>query len=195
MENMSDIELVERTHRGDREAFACLVNRHYMLVYRVAYKWCGMKENAEDITQEVFVKLARVIHGFKGNSKFVSWLYRIAVNTTKDFLRSNSRKMANEAAYVEEKLSNALHSSVTINENADNQVSSKIVYSALDSLSSKLKEAVILVLSEGLSHKEAGEVLGCAETTVSWRVFQARRKLKKLLLTQDSFMRRVDIKL
>jgi RNA polymerase sigma factor (sigma-70 family) len=100
---LSDRELVGRAVGGDSSMFECLVNRHYMLVYRVAYKWCGIRENAEDITQEVFVKLARAIHGFKGGSAFRTWLYRITVNTAKDYLRSSARKVANEGAYIKER--------------------------------------------------------------------------------------------
>jgi RNA polymerase sigma-70 factor (ECF subfamily) len=173
---LSDNELVERAVGGESGTFECLVNRHYMLVYRVAYKWCGIRENAEDITQEVFVKLARAIHSFKGGSAFRTWLYRITVNTAKDYLRSSARKMANEGAYIKER-EVASQRAVT----DDNPVSSEELYLALGSLSPKLKEAVILVLSEGLSHKEAAGVLGCAETTVSWRVFKAKRTLIKLL--------------
>jgi RNA polymerase sigma-70 factor (ECF subfamily) len=176
LEGLSDRELVERTVGGDRGMFECLINRHYMLVYRVAYKWCGIRENAEDITQEVFVKLARAIHGFKGGSAFRTWLYRITVNAAKDYLRSSARKMANEGAYLKER-EVASQRAVT----DDNPVSSEELYAALGSLSPKLKEAVILVLSEGLSHREAAGVLGCAETTVSWRLFKAKRALIKLL--------------
>ncbi|MFQ5585688.1 MAG: RNA polymerase sigma factor, partial [Thermodesulfobacteriota bacterium] len=169
LDGLSDRELVERAVGGESGMFECLVNRHYMLVYRVAYKWCGIRENAEDITQEVFVKLARAIHGFKGGSSFRTWLYRITVNTAKDYLRSSARKMANEGAYMKEREVAAQRAATN-----GNPVSSEELYAALGSLSPKLKEAVILVLSEGLSHKEAAGVLGCAETTVSWRVFKAK---------------------
>ena len=142
----------------------------------MAYKWCGIKENAEDITQEVFVKLASKIKSFKGEADFKSWLYRVTVNRTKDLFKKNSRLLANEAAYLQEK--KVASQSNNLN---DNPVSPEELYIALSDLSPKLKEAVILVLSEGLSHKEAARVLGCAETTISWRVFKARGKLKKIL--------------
>lgn len=175
MRSDNDIKLVKSAVNGDGSAFECLVNRHYMLVYRTAYKWCGIKEDAEDVTQEVFVKLARAIHNFKGDSAFTTWLYRIAINTAKDFHRKSSTKTSNEAAYWQDKAIEA-----TVAED-NNPVSSAQLYATLDKLPLKLKEAVILVLAEGLSHKEAAVTLNCAETTVSWRIFQARRKLKKLL--------------
>jgi RNA polymerase sigma-70 factor (ECF subfamily) len=176
MNSLTDIELVKLACGGDGAAFESLVNRHYTLVYRVAYKWCGIKENAEDITQEVFVKLAGKIKNFKGEADFKTWLYRVTVNTSKDLFKKNSRLLANEAAYLQEKKVAGQSNNVN-----DNPVSPEELYSALSHLSTKLKETVILVLGEGLSHKEAAMVLGCAETTVSWRVFKARGKLTKIL--------------
>jgi len=175
MKDRNDIELVESAVNGDAGAFECLVNRHYMLVYRAAYRWCGIREDAEDITQEVFVKLARAIHHFKGDSAFTTWLYRITLNTAKDFHRKTATKTTHEAAYRQDREVEA-----TAAEDS-NPVSPARLYATLDKLPVKLKEAVILVLAEGLTHKEAAETLGCAETTVSWRIFQARRKLKRLL--------------
>lgn len=175
MIEISDIELVKSATSGDAAAFQCIVDRHYMLVYRTAYKFCGIKEDAEDISQEVFVKLARVIHGFKGESAFTSWLYRIVVNAVRDYQKKNISKQTHEAAYVQEKKMEAATGF------DDNPISSEGLYRALDKLPAKMKEAIILVMAEELSHKEAALALGCAETTVSWRIFQAKGKLKKLL--------------
>ncbi len=176
MDSPYDIELVKRAVNGERAAFESLVNRHYTLVYRVAYKWCGVKENAEDITQDVFVKLAKKIKNFRGDADFRTWLYRVTVNTSKDFFKKSSRLSANEAAFLEDRKAANQGSAAD-----DNPVSPQELYSALSGLSTKLKETVILVLGEGLSHKEAASVLGCAETTVSWRVFKAKEKLTKIL--------------
>lgn len=185
MKSTADIELVRRAADGDTEAFETLVNRHYTLVYRVAYKWCGLKENAEDITQEVFVKLGGKIKNFRGDSDFKTWLYRVTVNACKDFFKKTSRLSANEAAYLEDKKAGAggrgLAGGGQSSNANDNPVSPQELYKALSKLPTKLKETVILVLGEGLSHKEAATVLGCAETTVSWRIFKARGKLTKIL--------------
>ncbi|MEE8575479.1 MAG: RNA polymerase sigma factor [Thermodesulfobacteriota bacterium] len=184
LDNLTDLELVERATVGDRGAFETLAGRHYTLVYRVAYKWCGIRETAEDITQEVFCKLARTIHSYRGGSAFMTWLYRVTVNTAKDFHRRNARKLANEAAYTKELKAEAPKGVAALSgaeEHTEKRERSEELQRALAALSPKLRETVVLVLSEGLTHKEAAAVLGCAETTVSWRVFKARGKLKKLL--------------
>jgi RNA polymerase sigma-70 factor (ECF subfamily) len=175
MEAMSHQELVARAVQGDARAFERLVKRHYMLVYKVSYTWCGVKEDAEDIAQEVFVKLARNIRNFKQKSSFTTWLYRITINTAKDYYRKSSARRTHESAYVNEQL----HTSES--DAAGNPVSPAELSAALGRLPEKLKDAVILVFGEGLSHREAAEALRCAETTVSWRIFQAKKKLRKLL--------------
>lgn len=171
---MNETELIEEAVRGSSQAFEQLVEQHYNLVYRTAYRFCGTQEDAEDIAQEVFVKLAGNMSGFKGKSSFSTWLYRISVNTARDYLKKSSTKGRYEAAYVEEMKTQA-------QKGKDNPISPEDLYRTLDKLPHKLKEAVILVHAEGLSHRDAAIALGCAETTVSWRLFQARRKLKSLL--------------
>jgi len=89
MNNLSDFDLVRLSVGGNADAFEVLVNRHYAGVYRHAYKWCGLRQDAEDITQEVFAKLARNLKAFNLKSAFRTWLYRITVNTAKDYLRKN----------------------------------------------------------------------------------------------------------
>ena len=92
MENPDYTELVKLAKDGDSVAFENLVEQSYMLVYKVSYKWCRTKEDAEDITQEVFVKLAKKIFSFREESSFQTWLYRIVINTAKDFAKKEERK-------------------------------------------------------------------------------------------------------
>ena len=175
MDTYSDIELVELSVGGDAEAFEYLVKRHYMTVYKVSYKWCGVREDAEDIAQEVFVKLARKLKTFGRKSSFRTWLYRITVNTAKDFSRKVATKRVYEAEFASEQ---GLNNPSPLR---DEHIEADRLYKALDKLPEKQKTAVLLVFSEGLSHKEAARVLGCPEATVSWRIFQARKRLKKSL--------------
>ncbi|MFQ5561489.1 MAG: RNA polymerase sigma factor, partial [Nitrospinota bacterium] len=96
---MNDTELVRQSISGSEEAFENLLNRHYGMIFRVAYKWCGIKEDAEDIAQEVCIKLGESIRGFKFEAAFSSWLYRVTMNSAKDYYRSRNRKRLNERAF------------------------------------------------------------------------------------------------
>jgi len=175
MDHNTDINLVELSLAGDGVAFEHLVKRHYGTVFRVSYKWCGLKEDAEDIAQEVFVKLAQNLKTFGRKSSFKTWLYRITVNTAKDFIRKCVTKRGYETAYAMER------DDANPGPSPGDHLEAKRLVKALGRLPGKQKAAVLLVLSEGLSHQEAARVLNCPETTVSWRIFQARKTLKKYL--------------
>lgn len=141
------------------------------MIYRVAYKWCGRREDAEDITQEVCIKLAEAIHSFRGDAKFSSWLYRLTLNAVRDAQRRDGRK--GTVALPEELL--VEDGSLSAEEGLQLQQ----CWQAVLGLESPEKDAVLLVFSEGLSHKQAAEVLGCAESTVSWYIHQARKQLNE----------------
>ena len=175
MDTHSDIELVQRSVSGDARAFEHLVTRHYMTVYRISYKWCGVKQDAEDIAQEVFIKLARNLKTFRQKSSFQTWLYRIVINTAKDVTRTCATKRAYESAFAFE------HVPENPGPYQARDHAAARLHKELAKLPAKQRMAILLVLDEGLSHREAARVLGCPEATVSWRIFQARKKLKKSL--------------
>lgn len=175
METDNDIELVKLSVGGDARAFEHLVKRHHPNVFRLAFKWCGVRQDAEDIAQEVFVKLAQKLKTFGQRSAFKTWLYRITVNTVKDFIRKSATKRGYETAFAIEQDAN------NPGPPPDELIDARRLYQALDSLPEKQKSAILLVFSEGFSHKEAARVLNCPEATVSWRIFQAKKKLKKSL--------------
>jgi len=175
MEHPSDIELVDRALNGDSTAFEHLVERHYTTVYRTAYRWCRVREDAEDIAQDVFVKVARKLKTFAGRSSFKTWLYRITINTAKDFGRKHANRRMHET-FVDE-ASAPDHA----NPGAEEAVAARQLVEAIDRLSPRQKAAAVLVWAEGLTHKEAARVLSCAETTVSGHLFQAREKPREML--------------
>lgn len=174
MINDSDMELVELAIGGDERSFENLIQRHYLPVYQLSYKWCRVKEDAEEITQEVFIKLGRKLNTFNRRSSFRTWLYRIVINTARDYTRKNSISRSYESAFAEEQ------SREQADETPSNPVSVQEVYDALDTLPSKQKAALLLVAEEGMNHKEASKVLNCSETTVSWRIHQARKALRNI---------------
>ena len=173
MDIYDDIELVKLSVDGDTEAYAHLVKRHYMTVYRTSYKWCGIREDAEDITHEVFIKLAQKLKTFRKKSSFKTWLYRIAANTARDFGRRHARRRSREEPYDDRR------SGHNPGIRPVDGLTTARLRETLKGLSTGQREAVLLVFGEGLSHREASLVLGCREVTISWRIFQARKKLRK----------------
>jgi len=175
MDDYTDIELVDLARGGDARAWQALFERHYPMVHRLAFRWCGAGQDAEDVAQEVFVKLVRKLQTFRRRSSFRTWLYRITVNTARDSGRRLSLRQSRHESLSDERPGN---------DPADpprDMVMVSWIESALDRLPAPQKEAVLLVLGEGMSHGEAAEVLGCMEATVSWRIFRARGTLRTLL--------------
>ncbi|TVQ84316.1 MAG: RNA polymerase sigma factor [Micavibrio sp.] len=162
---------IRRAAGGDRAAFALLITRHYDKIYGIAWKFCGNRSDAEDVAQEAVIKIARAISSFRFEAAFTSWLYRLTVNAAKDFLRAQSRKSGREMPLKEELAATG--------EESGSGLELKLLLEAVDKLPDAQRDAVMLVCWEGLSHREAAEILDCAETTVSWRLYEARKKLAK----------------
>lgn len=173
------MELYQQAVKGEPSSLERLVRRHYQTVYRLAYKWCGVQQDAEDITQEVFVKMVGKMDRFQRNASVKTWLYRITLNAAKDFNRKNANRRKYESAFALEQSSGNPTSS------PPSETDAKSLYAAIDRLPVKQKSAALLVFSEGLSHKEAAGVLQCAESTISWRIFMARKKLQKIWMSID----------
>ncbi len=174
----SDQELIASAISGDGDSFDVLMRRYYQTIRAFSYRISG-NVDADDITQEALIKIAKSIRSYRGDSKFSSWCYTIVVNVARDFARSRARKQRIEDR-AEGEIIHAEHSY------ADSR-RSKEVREALVSLNESERVCVVLSIFEGLSHREIGDILGCAETTVSWRIFKAKKTLKKLL-TEDEIV-------
>jgi RNA polymerase sigma-70 factor (ECF subfamily) len=164
-----EIQFIERAMAGDAEAFSELFRGYYPMIYSFAYRLCFDKGDAQDVAQETFVKAARSLGRFRRESSFKHWLYQIALNTGHDRNRSQSRRTKMAEEY--------LVSMETLESPQDHTE----VHAALAELPEDLRRAVTLVFFEGMNHGQAARVLGCAETTVSWRIFRAKRRLKNKL--------------
>ncbi len=169
----SDDQLVARARAGDRSAFAALVTRHYPMIHRLAWRCCGDRTEAEDIAQEVCVRVARGLAGFEGRSSVSSWLYGITLNAARDAGRARARRTA--------VLQGAAMAALIDAAEPESAGDDEALWQAVRTLPPRQRDAVMLVHVEGLTHRQAAEVLGCAETTVSWHLFTARRQLKTLL--------------
>lgn len=171
--DIEDNKLVMLSCAGDAYAFEMLLNRHYKTIFRIAYKWCGHQENAEDITQNVCIKLSRAIHSYKKKSTFTSWLYRIVINSAIDWQRSH--KNHNDHKNTEDE-----HLSSTAS-SPEGDLYMKEIMTQINDLPEKEKTALLLTSSEGLSHKEVSVIMECKESTVSWYIHEARKKLTNTL--------------
>lgn len=167
-------DLVQRAKGGDRLAFEQLLETHYDFIFRTACKWTGKKSDAEDIAQEVCIKLATAIRSFDGRSAFTSWLYRVTLNMVRDTQRSTSRRDRTVDAF----------SLVHPDDDPGSQeeaATARELWAAVGALPDKQREAVMLVYAEDMSHAEAAEIMGCKEATVSWHVHEAKKTLRGLL--------------
>ena len=166
--------LVDRARAGDRLAFGQLVEDNYDFVFRVACKWTGKKSDAEDIAQEVCIKLATAIQSFDGRSAFTSWLYRVTINMVRDMQRSSSRRDRNVDAF----------SLVHPEDDPGGQeeaTTAKEIWNRVRALPDKQRDAIMLVYAEDLNHAEAAQIMGCKEATVSWHIHEAKKTLRGLL--------------
>ena len=169
-----DQHLIARATAGDRGAARALYDRHSMRVYRLAYRMCGDRDLASDLTQDVFVRVFRQLGQFRGESAFTTWLHRVAVTTCLNTLRKVKRFRTHE---------------VEIDHAADTQAGEAdrdpllhaALTSAIDALPEGLRIALVMHAIEGYTHVEIAAALGIAEGTSKSRVFDARAKLKVLL--------------
>jgi len=172
-----DAVLVKRVKTGDKDAFSELVNRYKEQIYFLVYRMTNNHADADDLSQESFIRAYKAIATFREKSSFFTWLYRIAINVTFNHLKKFSK---NQPFELDKNISieNSPDSPEKIAE--QHQLHEEIT-KAVDSLTVKEKAVVELAIMEGLPHKQIAQILGCREKTVSWRLFQARKKLKEKL--------------
>lgn len=164
-------ELIRLSCAGDARAFRALLDLHYMTVYKMAFHLCGHREDAEDITQMACLKISQNILGFRAESKFTTWLYTIVLNTFRDW--KESRSASGKRTVALEDRADRLPAA----DNPEAATGAREHLRAIEALPPEERETVVLVFAQGFSHKEAADILGCAESTVSWRVHEVRKKL------------------
>jgi RNA polymerase sigma-70 factor (ECF subfamily) len=185
MVGASDRELVDRAKGGDGDAFGLLVRRHQKRIFRLAVHLTRSGPEAEDVTQETFVRAYQAINRFDGRSEPFTWLYRIAVNLSLNQIRS--RKSRPKASIDDDPriLSLLAETRPSLGGDPagarDQRKLAEALVQGIESLSDTLRTTLVLVCIDGLSHEEASQVLGCPEGTIAWRIHEARRKLRAYL--------------
>lgn len=168
-----ELDHIQNSLTGNAEAFATLVKENQKMVFAVAFRMTGSMADAEDLTQETFLRAYQHLESYRGRSKFSTWLCQIAVN-----LGINWRARENRRGDVHVRW--AKDSILEPRAEFPDELS-QCVQEALNKLPPKQRAAIVLTVYENQSHGEAAAILNCTEATVSWRVFTARRKLKSLL--------------
>ncbi len=168
---------IAQSRNGDHAAFAALIRAHQPMIHSLTYRMTGSLADCQDLAQETFIRAHQQLDSFNGTSKFSSWLYRIAVNACLDWRRRETRRSQLHDQWGQ----NQTTESSGANDGAALDELSREVQAALMKLPEKQRAAIALTVYGGHNHAEAAKILGCSETTVSWRIFSARRKLKKLL--------------
>ena len=181
------IELVEKFKAGDRDSFRILVERYRSRIYNIIYGIMGSKDEAEDLSQEVFLNVYRFLHRFKGRSKFYTWLYRITVNIC---LRARKKKNKSNSILSLAELSETNNASGKM-ELADESFSSQKmlenmelahkIKSAINSLSEVLRTTFVLREFEDISYQELAKVFQCSKGTIKSRLSRAREELRQKL--------------
>lgn len=189
-----DQQLVERAQRGDKHAFELLVSKYQRKLIRLLSRYVRDPAEVEDVAQEAFIKAYRALSSFRGDSAFYTWIYRIGINTAKNYLVAMGRRAPTSTEADNEDAENYedgewLHDINT----PENELMSKeiatTVNTVVGALPEELKTAITLREMEGLSYEEIAAIMNCPIGTVRSRIFRAReaiaQKLRPLLGTNE----------
>jgi len=188
-DNITDKEIIERVKNGDKKAYDLLVLKYQQRVINLISRFVKNHADALDVSQETFIKAYKALPNFRGESAFYTWLYRIAVNTAKNHLTVQSRKITKsdyDVTEIEQIEGNMTLTEQTTPENLlIKDELQDIVLNTIENLPEDLKSAVMLREIEGLSYEEIAAVMECPVGTVRSRIFRAREtidnKIKPLL--------------
>jgi RNA polymerase sigma-70 factor (ECF subfamily) len=180
-----DFQLIQRIQNGEQQAFTLLVRKYQNRVANILTRYVHNPGDIADVTQEVFIKVYKSLASFRGESAFYTWLYRIAVNTAKNYLTSQNRRPPSSDVDVQE--ADSYEGSEALKEGDDpesilhSQDIKRVILSTIESLPDELKSAITLRELEGMSYEEIASIEGCPVGTVRSRIFRARDAIDKQL--------------
>ena len=188
-EQKKDLGLVRRAQAGEKAAFDLLVRKYQNKIISLVSRYLGHNGDVQDVAQDAFIKAYTALPGFRGEAAFYTWLYRIAVNSAKNYLMSKGRRPMNvdvdaeDAEYYES--NEALQSNASPERLALTEEIKKVIFDTIDELPEELKVAIQLREIDGMSYEEIATAMGCPIGTVRSRIFRARdaidAKLEPLL--------------
>ncbi len=189
---LNEEQLVLALKKGDKNSFSKLVDDYKNRIYSMAYKFTNDYGDAQDLAQEIFIKIYRQIRGFQGNSQLSTWIYRVGMNTCIDWKRKrDSFKETNLTALCETKLSYMARNNIS----SDKSPESKAIYDEeqaelhriIYDLPEIYKTVVIMYHFNNMSYEEIGQALDIPIKTVETRLYRARKMLKTKLFRQTAF--------
>ncbi|WGZ96327.1 MAG: RNA polymerase sigma factor RpoE [Candidatus Thiothrix putei] len=183
--SLTDLELVQRVQSGDKRSFDVLVLKYQHKVVSLVLRYVHDHDTAQDVAQEAFIKAYKGLKNFRGESAFYTWLYRIAINSAKNYLVSQNRRLpdndidAHEAEQFEGE--SALKEYATPERELLTAEIQATVSKAIEDLPEDLRTAIMLRELEGMSYEEIAETMDCPIGTVRSRIFRARESIDKVL--------------
>ncbi|WP_107847300.1 RNA polymerase sigma factor [Litoreibacter ponti] len=169
----SDEALAQAASGGDAEAFGLLIRRHYDRLFRLCWRLCGHRADAEDLCHDILAALPAKLRGFRGDAAFTTWLYRVALNANTDRARKAQRRRVARDGWGEDFQRRAAEAEET-------REAQDWLTTAMRSLPPELRETVALTLGEDLTQAETAQVLGLSEGTIAWRMSEVKRHLKEM---------------
>ncbi len=193
-EQESDQTLVERVQRGDRRAFDLLVRKYQHKIVSVISRYVADWSECQDVAQEAFIRAYRAMAAFRGDSAFYTWMYKIAINTAKNYLVSQGRRPPTDDVAIEDAVQ--LDGGIRLREAGTperellRQEIERTVFATVEQLPEELRTAITLREVDGLSYEEIAEAMSCPIGTVRSRIFRAREAIDEKLrpLLADSEM-------
>jgi RNA polymerase sigma-70 factor (ECF subfamily) len=184
----TDQQLVQRVQAGDNRAFDLLVLKYQGKILGLVSRYIKDSSEVQDVTQEAFIKAYRALPRFRGDSAFYTWLYRIAINTAKNYLVSRSRRPPGSDVEIEDAEYYDSGAALRDQENPENQLFRQelenVVNKAITDLPDDLRTAVTLREFDGLSYEDIADIMDCPVGTVRSRIFRAREAIDKRVQAQ-----------
>lgn len=171
--------LIAAIKNGDTKAYAQLVNRYKDLVYTLAIRMLKHREEAEEVAQDTFIKVFKSLDRFKGDSKFSTWIYRVAYNTCLDTIKKNKKHLSNVA--IDEFTFNKLDTIDNALDNIIKEEKSTLIRNCIDKLPEDSSALLTLFYFEELSLEEISKIINIEDNTVKVKLFRARKKLAVIL--------------
>ncbi len=179
MTTNDDTILINAINNGDTKAYAQLVDRYKDLVYTLALRMLKNKEEAEEVAQDTFIKVFRSLHKFKGESKFSTWIYKVAYNTCLDTIKKNKKHLNNVA--IDEYTFNKLDTIDNALDNIINEEKRDLIKKCINKLPEDSSALLTLFYFEELSLEEISKIINVEANTVKVKLFRARKKLAVIL--------------